>query len=363
VNRKIIHIDMDAFFASVEQRDNPSLRGKPVIVGGDARSRGVVCTCSYEARVFGVRSAMASRIAYRLCPRAIFVRPRFEAYVHASRQIREIFHEYTDLVEPLSLDEAYLDVTENKKNQPLAGVIAREIKNKIFEKTSLVASAGVSYNKFLAKSASDLNKPDGFAVITPERAASFIEGLPIGKFFGIGRATEKTMIELGIRTGADLMRADRGFLMKHFGKMGNYFFEISRGIDNRPVNPYRIRKSFGKEITLDEDTNDREEMMEIIKELAGMVSSLLLEHHRKGKTVTLKIKYHDFESISRSVTLTEAEDNRDLITDFAIRLLDETEAGKKKVRLLGVAVSNLDIEEPEYETGKQLVFHFDHILS
>jgi DNA polymerase-4 len=254
--RKIIHIDMDAFYAAIEQRDNPALKGKPVIVGGDPDRRGVVSTCSYEARKFGVRSAMPSRTAMRLCPDAVLLYPRFEAYSKASKQVMSIFAEYTDLIEPLSLDEAFLDVTENKKNIPSATVIAMEIKRKIFEITGLTASAGVSYNKFLAKTASEINKPDGIAVIIPSEAEVFLEKLPIGKFFGIGKVSEKKMISLGITSGLELKATPLDKLVKHFGKNGRFYYDIVRGIDWRPVEPLRERKSYGREITLDEDILD-----------------------------------------------------------------------------------------------------------
>ncbi len=341
--RKIIHIDMDAFYASVEQRDRPEIKGKPVIVGGDPNSRGVVAACSYEAREFGIHSAMASATAYKLCPQAVFIRPRFDAYRAVSSEIREIFYEYTDLVEPLSLDEAFLDVTENFKGMPSATLIAREIKKKIYEKTGkLTASAGVSFNKFLAKVASDVNKPDGITVITPEMADEFIDRLPIRKFFGVGKVTEEKMLNLGIKTGADLKKFKKEQLIELFGKSGNYFYDIAHGMDERPVEPNRIRKSIGKETTLVEDIDDTHVMLEILEDIAVRLEDSLIKREAKGRTITLKIKYFDFQSITRSVTIGEAVDNASVIMKFVKPLLSKTEAGKKKVRLLGISVSNFD---------------------
>jgi len=274
-SRKIIHIDMDAFYASVEQRDHPQLRGKPVIVGGDPGSRGVVATCSYEARRFGIHSAMSSARAYRLCPQAIFVRPRFDVYRAVSAQIREIFHQHTDLVEPLSLDEAYLDVTENKQQIASATWVAREILQQIYKQTALTASAGVSYNKFLAKLASDIDKPAGLTVVTPEQAEAFIGQLPVRRFHGIGRVTEKKLLARGIASGADLRRCSLAELEHLFGSAGQYFYDIARGIDTRPVVPNRVRKSIGKETTLAEDCASVDQMLTILGGLADKVAVLL----------------------------------------------------------------------------------------
>lgn len=348
--RKIIHIDMDAFYASVEQRDDPELKGKPVIVGGNPKSRGVVCACSYEARKFGVHSAMASARAYKLCPDAVFLRPRFDAYSAVSAQIREVFREYTDIVEPLSLDEAYLDVTNNKKSITSAKQIAQEIKKKIYERTGLTASAGVSFNKFLAKIASDFNKPDGLTVVTPEKAAEFINNLPIRKFFGIGKATEKKMHDIGIKTGADLKKMSRDELIHNFGKAGCYFYGIAHGEDERPVNAHRIRKSIGKETTLTEDINDRKQMLSILEQIALKLENLVGERNIKGKTVTLKVKYHDFQSITRSVTIEEPVVKATFIMKHIEPLLDKTEAGRKKVRLLGITISNF--VDSDYKNSK-----------
>lgn len=340
--RKIIHIDMDAFYAAIEQRDNPSLRGKPVIVGGDPDRRGVVSTCSYEARKFGVRSAMPSKTAMRLCPEAVLLYPRFDAYSKASKQVMNIFSEYTDLIEPLSLDEAFLDVTENRRNIPSATVIALEIKKRIFETTGLTASAGVSYNKFLAKTASEINKPDGIAVIVPSEAEKFLEKLPIGKFYGIGKVSEKRMISLGITNGLELKATPLDKLMKHFGKTGRFYYDIVRGIDDRPVEPLRERKSYGREITLDEDILDVDQIHSILKSIAGELEEALRRKKIKGKTITLKIKYHDFRQITRSATIDEYTDSAGTIFDNIMNLIQFTEAGAKKVRLLGIALSHLN---------------------
>jgi DNA polymerase-4 len=341
--RKIIHIDMDAFYASVEQRDNPELKGKPVVVGGDPHARGVVAACSYEARKFGIHSAMPAATAHRLCPNAIFIRSRFDVYRSVSARIREIFCEYTDLVEPLSLDEAFLDVTQNKKGIPLATLIARDIKKQIFHRTGgLTASAGVSFNKFIAKVASDLNKPDGITVITPGMAAEFIEKLPIRKFFGVGKVTEEKMLNLGIRTGVDLKRYEREQLIALFGKSGGYFHDIAHGLDDRPVEPDRIRKSMGQETTLLEDIDDRERMLEILAEIAADLENDLNKSGRKGRTITLKIKYADFQQITRSVTLDQPADSAAIMMAQVSQLILKTEAGKRKVRLLGIAISNFE---------------------
>ena len=357
--RKIIHIDMDAFYASVEQRDRPELKGKPVIVGGDPKSRGVVAACSYEARKFGIHSAMASSTAFKLCPDAIFVRPRFDVYSAVSLEIREVFQEYTDLVEPLSLDEAFLDVTQNFKKMASATLIAKEIKKKIFNRTGrLTASAGVSFNKFLAKVASDINKPDGITVITPAMADSFIDRLPIRKFFGVGKVTEEKMIGLGINTGADLKKLKKEKLIQIFGKSGGYFYNIAHGMDDRPVEPNRIRKSIGKETTLLEDIDDREQMLEVLENIALKLENLLIRHEAKGKTITLKIKYFDFKSITRSVTIDEPADTASVIMKYMTPLLAKTEAGERKVRLLGISISNFNTQDMGARKNGQLLLPF-----
>jgi DNA polymerase IV len=338
--RKIIHIDMDAFYASVEQRDNPSLLGKPVIVGGEPGQRGVVAACSYEARKFGIHSAMSSAKAKMLCPNAVFLPPRFSEYQAASEAIMEIFSDYTDAVEPLSLDEAFLDVTVNKKHIALATLIAQEIRHRIKESLSLTASAGVSYNKFLAKAASDFQKPDGLTVIPPGKALDFIATLPIRKFYGVGKVTEQKMLSLGIKTGAKLMETPREDLIRWFGKMGVFFYGIARGYDPRPVTPERERKSVGKEITLPEDTDDPALMSTILEQLASDVSRIMKQECLTGRTVTLKLKYHDFQSITRSMSLKGFIDDEETITRQSLILLRDTDAGIKKVRLLGVSVSH-----------------------
>lgn len=339
--RKIIHIDMDAFYAAVEQRDNPHLRGKPVVVGGDPGGRGVVATCSYEARRFGIHSAMSCARAYRLCPQAIFIRPRFDAYRAVSAQIRAIFHQYTDLVEPPSLDEAYLDVTVNKPGICSATWVAQQIRRKIQETTGLTASAGVSYNKFLAKLASDVQKPDGLTVVTPEQAQAFIDALPVRRFHGIGRVTEQRMQALGILTGADLKRRSLEELEKHFGRVGAYYYHIARGVDLRPVVPNRLRKSLGKEITLREDSADRGHLLTILGDLAQRVAALLQAKRTSGSTLTLKVKYADFQIVTRSITYGEPIDQAQQMLLLAEELLGKTEAGERAVRLLGLTISGL----------------------
>ena len=358
--RKIIHVDMDAFYAAVEQRDNPALRGKPVIVGGDPGSRGVVATCSYEARAFGIHSAMSSARAYRLCPQAIFVRPRFEAYRDVSLQIRELFQEYTDMVEPLSLDEAFLDVTENKPGIEYASHVAREILQKIFQRTRLTASAGVSYNKFLAKIASDVKKPAGLTVVTPEQAEEFIAGLPIRRFHGVGRVTEKRMLARGIANGSDLRQCTLEDLQRWFGKSGPYYYHIARGVDKRAVVPNRVRKSIGTETTLGEDCADKGEMVLILNQLAKKVELLLSARNTSGLTLTLKIKYDDFQNVTRSLTQADPIDDAETMLSLAEDMLARTEAGMRPVRLLGLTVSNLTTDIPVDETAQmELPFHLN----
>lgn len=354
--RKILHVDMDAFYASVEQRDNRELRGKPVAVGGSS-NRGVVAAASYEARTFGVRSAMPSRTAYRLCPDIIFVRPRFEVYRNVSREIRAIFFEYTDLVEPLSLDEAYLDVTENKFQIESAIQVAKEIKQKIFEQVHLTASAGVSINKFLAKTASGWNKPNGLTFIPPERAEDFIAQLPIEKFHGIGKVTAKKMNAWGVFTGADLKLRSEIELAKKFGKAGRYYYRIARAIDNRQVKPDRERKSVSAEDTFFEDLNTAEEMRPELAKICKIVADRLVKAETAGRTVTLKIKYHDFVIRTRSKTVGFYIDSQEELFPIIWELLHRPELPEKPVRLLGVGVSNLQHEDG-YENGRQLEFDF-----
>lgn len=343
--RKIIHIDMDAFYASVEQRDFPEYRGKPVVVGGSPEGRGVVAAASYEVRKFGVHSAMPAARAIRLCPKAIFVKPRFEVYREVSEQIRDIFFQFTDLVEPLSLDEAYLDVTENHINLPSATLIAKEIRKRIKEKTKLNASAGVSFNKFLAKVASDINKPNGMTVITPEKAEAFLEELPIGEFYGIGSATEEKMKSLGIYTGKDLKEWEEIDLVERFGKTGRYYYRIVRGIDHREVRTHRIRKSIGKERTFSEDVEDLNWIHNFLDELAEKVSASMKKKQAAGKTVTLKVRYADFETLTRSTSFSHYIDEAKDIAETAKLLLEQTEVGNRKVRLLGITLSNLNLSE------------------
>lgn len=350
--RKIIHIDMDAFYAAIEQRDNPDLRGKPVCVGGGPHGRGVVQTCSYEAREYGIHSAMSSSRALRLCPHAIFVSPRFEVYKSVSDQIRDIFHEYTDCVEPMSLDEAYLDVTENKKGIGSPKKIAEAILGQIHWETKCTASAGVSFNKFLAKVGSDFNKPNGITVITPEQADEFIDNLPIRKFIGVGKVTERKMKEHGIETGRDLKRYSREELKKMFGKAGIYFFNMAHGIDNREVHLFHSRRSIGKERTLYEDLDDVDEIIDMLEGIAERLTDRMKRYGISGRTITLKVKYHNFKRISRSVTLREAVDGKDVIMENILTLIPKTCIGKRKVRLVGISLSHLESRE---ERGYQQV--------
>ncbi|MCL2025406.1 MAG: DNA polymerase IV [Leptospirales bacterium] len=341
---------MDAFYPSVEQRDNPSLRGRPVIVGGRPDSRGVVSSCSYEARKYGVRSAMSSSLAFRLCPNAVFLPGRFDAYKAVSRQVHEIFYEYSDLIEPLSLDEAYIDVTANKKGISSATIIAQEIRKRIKKETGLTASAGVSYNKFIAKAASDFNKPDGIKVVKPDEAADFLDALPIGRFYGIGKATEKRFLAMGVTNGRELKRLDCNTLVRFFGKPGRFYYDIVRGVDTRAVEPYRERQSVGKERTMAFDLDNTDEMLLILASIAEEVSAILKRSGLSGKTVTLKVKYPDFISVTRSYSSPEALSESSAIMKYIPGLLARTEAFKKSVRLLGISVSGferrLDVQLP-----------------
>ena len=336
--RKIIHIDMDAFYASVEQRDNPDLRGKPVAVGG-SRERGVVAAASYEARKFGVRSAMPSVTAKRQCPDLIFVKPRFEVYKAVSQQIREIFAEHTPVIEPLSLDEAYLDVTENLQNIPLARDVALAIRTKIKEVTGLNASAGISYNKFLAKLASDHRKPNGQYVINPAMGPTFVESLPVGKFHGIGPATSAKMNSLGLYTGLDMRNQSLEFMQANFGKAGNYYYWISRGVDNREVRANRIRKSVGAENTFPSDLTEFDAMLSELQPLIDKVWRHCEDKSTRGRTVTLKVKFADFELISRSRTSAGLIGSREELASATTDLLKAIFPTKKAVRLLGVSIS------------------------
>ncbi|MCJ8521829.1 DNA polymerase-4 [Pseudorhizobium tarimense] len=343
--RKIIHVDMDAFYASVEQRDNPDLRGKPVAVGG-GEVRGVVAAASYEARKFGVHSAMASVTAKRKCPDLVFVKPRFEVYKAISQQIRQIFADYTPLIEPLSLDEAYLDVTENLKGIELATEIAEEIRARIKQTTGLTASAGVSYNKFLAKMASDQRKPDGLFVITPKNGPAFVEALPVKKFHGVGPATAEKMHRLGIETGTDLKAKPLPFLQQHFGKSGPYFWGIARGIDNRQVKPDRVRKSVGAEDTFRADIHLLEEALDNIDPLIDKVWRYCEGNGIRGRTVTVKIKFADFKQITRSRSTAMAIGSAEEVRDLCRMILLEQFPVEKGVRLLGVTLSSLEAGQP-----------------
>lgn len=356
--RKIIHIDMDAFFASVEQRDNPELRGKPLAVG-HAEERGVVAAASYEARRFGVRSAMSSQKAKRLCPQLIFVPGRMDEYKLVSRQIHEIFHEYTDIIEPLSLDEAFLDVTENKPGIALAVDIAKEIKLKIRERLNLVASAGVSYNKFLAKIASDYRKPDGLCTIHPNQALEFISRLPIENFWGVGPVTAKKMHSLGIHNGEHLRTRSLETLVREFGKVGAIYYDFSRGIDLRPVETVQIRKSIGCEHTLERDINKRSSVIIELYHTAVELVGRLDRKDFRGNTLTLKIKFHDFTQITRSITQSKELLTLDVILPLAKQLLKEVEYENHPIRLIGLSVSNpRDEREEKGGVWEQLSFEF-----
>jgi DNA polymerase-4 len=347
--RKIIHVDMDAFYASVEQRDNPDLRGKPVAVGG-SQERGVVAAASYEARKFGVRSAMPSVTAKRQCPDLIFVKPRFEVYKAISQQIREIFGEHTPIIEPLSLDEAYLDVTENLQGISLARDVALAIRSKIKEVTGLNASAGISYNKFLAKLASDYRKPNGQYVITPEMGPAFVEALPVSKFHGIGPATSAKMNALGLYTGLDMRNQSLEFMQTNFGKAGSYYYWISRGVDNREVRADRIRKSVGAENTFSTDLTDFDAMVVELKPLIDKVWQYCEGAGNRGRTVTLKMKFNDFEIITRSRSVPVAVSSRSDLERLSVALLQNEMPVPKPVRLLGVSLSALqhvDDAEPQ----------------
>ncbi|MFL9483987.1 DNA polymerase IV [Chitinophagaceae bacterium LWZ2-11] len=339
--RKIIHIDMDAFYASVEQRDNPDYRGKPIAVGGSPEGRGgVVATCSYEARKFGIRSAMPSKRALQLCPHVIFVRPRFAAYKEVSQKVREIFHRYTDIIEPLSLDEAYLDVTEDKQNIGSAIEIAKLIKQAIKDELQLTASAGVSINKFVAKIASDLNKPDGLTFIGPSKIESFMESLAVEKFYGVGKVTAEKMKNMNLHTGADLKKLSEDELVKHFGKTGRFYYKIVRGVDDRPVEPHQETKSLAAEDTFPYDLTDVDEMNIELDKIARTVCNRLQHYQLKGRTITLKIKYGDFKQITRSKSLPTGVNDFDTITTISKELLLASGIEDKKIRLLGISLSN-----------------------
>lgn len=342
--RKIIHIDMDAFYASVEQRDFPEYRGKPLVVGGTPEGRGgVVATASYEARKFGIRSAMPSKTAQRLCPEAIFVFPRFEAYKAVSNHIREIFRRYTDMIEPLSLDEAYLDVTNDKQGIGSAIEIATQIKAAIRDELQLTASAGVSINKFVAKIASDMNKPDGLTFIGPSRVEAFMEELLVEKFFGVGKVTAAKMKSMGLYTGADLKQLSESEMIKYFGKSGKFYYQIVRGIDNREVQSHRETKSVSVEDTYQEDLRTKESMLAELEILSERLAKRLQRYTLKGRTVTVKFKFHDFTIITRSLSLPEVMNDHEAIISAVKIILEKAPVADSRVRLLGVGISNFDL--------------------
>ena len=356
--RKIIHIDMDAFYASVEQRDNPEYKGKPIAVGGSPEGRGgVVATASYEARKFGIRSAMSSKKALQLCKNVIFIRPRFEVYKEVSRRIREIFHRYTDLIEPLSLDEAFLDVTEDKQGIGSAIEIAKQIRQAIRDELQLTASAGISVNKFVAKIASDMNKPDGLTFIGPSKIESFMETLPVEKFFGVGKVTAEKMKMMHLHTGADLKKLTEAELARHFGKQGKFYFKIVRGIDDRVVQPHRESKSVGAEDTFPFDLTTVEDMNIELEKIALTVHDRLHRNNLKGRTITLKIKYHDFKQVTRSQSFDQLIGDLETIEATAMQLLTATDLDNKKIRLLGISLSNFGetvVRQKKEEQADQL---------
>ena len=348
---------MDAFYASVEQLDDQSLKGKPVAVGGDSQ-RGVVAAASYEARKFGVKSAMSSVLAKKKCPHLIFVKPRFPRYKELSQQIRNIFFEYTNLVEPLSLDEAYLDVTENKIGLNSATLIAKEIKTKIKEQTGLIASAGISYNKFLAKTASDIDKPDGLYVILPEEAEEFVSKLPVHRFHGIGKVTAEKMVKAGIFTGKDLRKKTLEDLILRFGKSGKYYYNISRAIDNRDVKPDRETKSISAERTFENNLFELQEIQDQIERIGKISFERYRKNSHVGKTITIKIKYADFQQITRSKTIEEGIESEEVFINTARSLMTEELLSDDGVRLLGVGIANFQSEEETPASSYQLTIEF-----
>ncbi|MFT4203780.1 MAG: DNA polymerase IV [Chitinophagaceae bacterium] len=352
--RKIIHIDMDAFYASVEQRDFPEYRGKPLVVGGSPEGRGgVVATASYEARKFGIRSAMSSKTALRLCPEAIFVFPRFDAYKAVSRQLHEIFRRFTDIVEPLSLDEAYLDVTHDKQGIGYAMDIAKMIRKAIKDELHLTASAGVSINKFVAKIASDMDKPDGLTFIGPSRIEAFIEKLPVEKFHGVGKVTAAKMKAMGLHTGADLKKLSENEMVQHFGKTGKFYYQIVRGIDNREVQPFRETKSISVEDTYQEDLTTKADMLHELGILTERLVARLERSGLKGRTVTVKFKFHDFSIMTRSHSVTALTNDSNHIMDIVGLILDNAPVDDKKIRLLGVGISSFEPPHARIKQGKR----------
>ncbi len=351
--RKIIHVDMDAFYASVEELDNPELKGKPVAVGGSEK-RGVVSAANYEARKYGVRSALSGYLAKKNCPHIIFVKPRFSRYKEISKQIRNIFYDYTDLVEPLSLDEAYLDVTVNKKGNPSATLIAKEIRQRIFDEVGLAASAGISINKFIAKVASDINKPNGQKTVNPEEVISFLEDLEIRKFYGVGKVTAQKMYKLGIFTGKDLKTKSLEFLNSNFGKGGSHYYHVVRGIHTSEVKAHRTPKSVGAERTFGENLSSEIFMLERLEQIAEELERRLKKSKIAGKTLTLKIKYSDFTLNTRSKTLPYFITDKDLILETAKELLYQEEL-QNSVRLLGISLANLNTEKKKPTTQEESV--------
>ncbi len=356
MNRKIIHIDMDAFFAAVEQRDFPQLKGLPVVVGGQPDSRGVVATCSYEARRFGIHSAMPTSRAYQLCPHAKFVKPRFSAYKQASEDIHKVFNQYTDMIEPLSLDEAYLDVTEAEFCNGSATLMASEIRSKIYKTIHLTASAGIAYNKFLAKLASDQNKPDGQFVIKPGEAELYLSMLPIGRFYGVGKVTEAKMQASGIQTGGDLKNKSLLELQALFGNSAEYYYNISRGIDDRPVSSARVRKSLGSETTFQQDISDVNEMSGHLLSLLNEVLASLSKRELLAYTITIKVKYANFTQVTRSYTSDSVVSVHNKAKELIPVLLAKTEVDQKSVRLLGLSFSNLISCENYTDSGQLPLF-------
>ena len=356
--KKIIHVDMDAYFAAIEIRENPSLKGKCVIVGGLPTGRGVVSTCSYEARQYGVRSGMPSHQAWNLCPQGIFVHSNFHLYKEVSAQIREIFQRYTDVVEPASLDEAYLDVTDNKIDEPDARVIARKIKADILAETRLTCSAGVSFNKFLAKIASDMNKPDGLTIIDHNNAQEILFALPIGKFHGIGKVTATRMEKLGIHNGGDLYKRELAELLKHFGKVGHFFYNVVRGIDKREVQSSWDPKTISCENTFEEDLGDIQLLLEELHLITQRLAVRMVQKGIKGRVLNLKIRYASFEINTRSCPLPEYTQDAKLIFSYAQKLLVANWDAKQKVRLLGVGLGKLDLGKDD-DNGQVTLFEDD----
>jgi DNA polymerase IV len=356
VLRKIIHVDMDMFYAAVEMRDRPELRGKPLVVGGRPDSRSVATTANYEARKFGIHSGISCAQARRLCPHCLFIPPDFRKYHQVSEQIHAIFHEYTDLVESVSLDEAYLDVTRNKKDEPSATRLAREIKERIVAATGLTASAGVAANMFVAKIASDARKPDGLCVVRPEQVMAFIRPLPVIRIPGIGRVTDALLAKLDLRTVADLEKCPLSFLEKEFGKFGRYLYDIARGIDERPVTPWRERQSYGCEETFPRDILEKETLLEFLRECAERVFSELKEEGKQARTVTLKIKYADFQLVTRRRTFEKFLVRPEEIFLAARDLLARTEAGRRPVRLAGISLANFDPPRGKKEVAQAPLF-------